>query len=241
MMYVDQTTDKNFTGYLFRLKITDKPTYGDMEILHVWPYTGDGSTLPAGPDGLELSASGKVYVMLAGFNQIAVIDPAIRNIFANQVALYTGPAKTGDPKNPLPWVNPSNMSFDNARRRILVTNHAFFYPLPVPPALFAVFDVFVDETGPIGPSTLTATPNPIPAAGAFFGSATISWNAPSAQIIEVRVGSPSGALFTHNINNGSMATGPWVTNGLTFYLQDITGDKPLTADNTLATVTVNLK
>jgi hypothetical protein len=32
-----------------------------------------------------------------------------------------------------------------------------------------------------------------------------------------------------------------VTDGTTFYLQDATGDNPLTADNTLATVVVHLQ
>jgi len=241
MLYVDQTTDATLTGYLYRIRMTPNPTYADLEILHVWPYTGNGSTYPVGPDGIELSASGKVYVALPGVNQIAVVDPNIRNIFANQTGLYGGPGNTGDPKNPLPWVGPASMSFDTARHRLLFTNHASLYPAPVPPVLFAVLDLFVDETGPVAGPTLTATPNPILAGGAFFGTATINWNAPAAQIIEVRVGGPSGALFTHNINNGSMATGPWVTNGLTFYLQDVTGGKTLTSENTLATVTINLK
>ena len=64
---------------------------------------------------------------------------------------------------------------------------------------------------------------------------TISWNAPTASVIQVRVGSPSGALFTDNFNSGSMQTGAWVTNGMTFYLQDVSNGKALTSANTLAT------
>ena len=89
------------------------------------------------------------------------------------------------------------------------------------------------------PASLTASPNPIAlAAGAVDGVTTISWNAPSATTIEIHVGSPSGPLFTQNSNSGSMATGAWVTNGLTFYLQDVSTGQSLTSATTLATVTV---
>lgn len=89
-------------------------------------------------------------------------------------------------------------------------------------------------------ASLTANPNPIHVVGGADGATTISWNAPTAQIIQVRVGSPGGNLFTDNFNSGSMQTGTWVTNGMTFYLQDVTGGKPLTSANTLATLVVNL-
>jgi hypothetical protein len=54
------------------------------------------------------------------------------------------------------------------------------------------------------------------------------------------VGSPSGPLFTYQGSQGSAQTGAWVTDGMTFYLQDVTGGKPLTAANTLATLVVHL-
>jgi parallel beta-helix repeat protein len=93
----------------------------------------------------------------------------------------------------------------------------------------------------IGPS-LTATPNPIPVTGsAFVGSTTLSWNAPDAQVIEIHIGSPNGKLFTQYGNRGSMQTGTWVPDGMTFFLQDVTGGKPLTSDYTLATLVVHLQ
>jgi cytochrome c551/c552 len=89
---------------------------------------------------------------------------------------------------------------------------------------------------------LTANPNPIPVkAGAFVGQTTLSWNAPDAQLIEIHIGSPSGPLFTEQGNRGSIQTGVWVSDGATFYLQDVTGGKPLTSDYTLATLVVNLQ
>ncbi len=90
-------------------------------------------------------------------------------------------------------------------------------------------------------ATLTANPNPIPVVGSSDGMTTISWNAPTAQIIQIRIGSPSGPLFTDNVSSGSMSTGQWVTDGMTFYLQDVTGGKAPTSGNTLATLVVHLK
>jgi parallel beta-helix repeat protein len=93
----------------------------------------------------------------------------------------------------------------------------------------------------VGPS-LTASPNPIPvAAGAIGGQTTLSWNAPDAQFIEIHLNSPNGQLFTYMGNRGSIQTGPWVADGTTFYLQDVTGENPRTADYTLTTLVVHLQ
>lgn len=89
-------------------------------------------------------------------------------------------------------------------------------------------------------STITATPNPIPVAAGELGTTTLQWYAPLASLVEVHVGSPTGPLFTRNGSQGSAATGAWVTNGMTFYLQNVTDGLPLTSANTLATVTVAL-
>jgi hypothetical protein len=90
--------------------------------------------------------------------------------------------------------------------------------------------------------SLTASPNPIPVTGnASLGQTTLSWNAPNADVIEIHIGSPSGALFTQMGTRGSIQTGLWVSDGLTFYLQDVTGGNPLTSDYTLATIVVHLQ
>jgi hypothetical protein len=72
-------------------------------------------------------------------------------------------------------------------------------------------------------ASLTANPNPIP--GNSPGVTTITWNAPGAQFIQIRVNSPTGPLFTYDGNSGSIQTGPWTTNGMTFYLIDVTNGK----------------
>ena len=92
------------------------------------------------------------------------------------------------------------------------------------------------------PPSLTATPNPIPITGsATFGMTTITWMAPAAEAVEVRIGSPNGVLFAGGGSRGSAQTGLWVPHGMTFYLQDVSGGKPLTEENTLATVVVRFQ
>ena len=89
---------------------------------------------------------------------------------------------------------------------------------------------------------LTARPNPVPVTGAgALGMTTLSWSAPDAHTVEIHVGAPDGKLLTRMGNRGSIQTGAWVTDGTTFYLQDVTGDKALTAENTIASVTVRLE
>jgi uncharacterized protein (TIGR03437 family) len=88
-----------------------------------------------------------------------------------------------------------------------------------------------------------SNPDPIPVVnGQTYASTTLSWYAPdSVTAVEVHVGSPSGPLFAAGQQNGSAQTGTWVSNGLAFYLQDVTGGKPLTSDNTLAVYTARFQ
>ena len=55
--------------------------------------------------------------------------------------------------------------------------------------------------------------------------------------VEVHVDAPNGNMFAgSNPGTYSLATGHWVRNGTTFYLQDVSNGQPLTPANTLATV-----
>ena len=93
--------------------------------------------------------------------------------------------------------------------------------------------LFGEVPSPVNVVSLTASPNPIPVTGSAYGITTISWNAPNAANVEVHVSSPNGPLLASGGNQGSAQTGLWVADGTTFYLQDVTGGKPLTASNTL--------
>ncbi len=86
---------------------------------------------------------------------------------------------------------------------------------------------------------LTASPNPILSAAPSGGPTTLSWSAPqSVQSVEIHINAPNGELLGAGGNSGSVQTGSSVTDGTTFYLQDVTSGNPLTATNTLDSVTV---
>ena len=88
-------------------------------------------------------------------------------------------------------------------------------------------------------SSISATPNPIvvPAGGSVYGKTVLVWDTAAAnQALEVHVGSPTGPLFARSGSTGSGTTGTWVTDGIVFYLQNVTGGQNVT----LATTTVNV-
>lgn len=90
--------------------------------------------------------------------------------------------------------------------------------------------------------TFTATPNPVLSYDNFgLGQTTLSWNAPDATDVEIRIGAPNGVNMGRHGSWGSASTGRWVGDGMMFYLQDVTGGKALTAANTLGTVRVNVR
>jgi hypothetical protein len=86
---------------------------------------------------------------------------------------------------------------------------------------------------------LSASPNPAPPADSTgLVQVTLTWGAPGASQVEIHVGGPGGVLMAGGGASGTTTTGVWVSNGMQFYLQDVSGGKPLTSENTLAKVTV---
>lgn len=93
-------------------------------------------------------------------------------------------------------------------------------------------------------ATITASPNRIQVwDGSGLGETAIAYTFLEGEDVEVRVGSPDGPLFTRSGasgTNGTKTTGKWVTDGMGFFLQDVSEGKPLTQEHTLATVTVRV-
>lgn len=86
---------------------------------------------------------------------------------------------------------------------------------------------------------LSATPNPAPPLDSTgYVQVTLTWNAPASPLVEIHVGAPDGPLLTTGGSSGTATTGAWVANGARFYLQDVSGGKPLSAPNTLAQIMV---
>jgi hypothetical protein len=89
--------------------------------------------------------------------------------------------------------------------------------------------------------TVTANPNPIKVCdGSNAGVTTLSWSATGTPEVELRIGTPDGGQFARTGPIGRKETGKWVGDGMVIYLQDVFGGKPLTAEYTIATVTLNI-
>lgn len=87
-------------------------------------------------------------------------------------------------------------------------------------------------------------PNPMIGDSSHLGVATVYWDASEMQSVtnvEIHVNSPSGPLINVGGAVGSATTGDSVTDGMVFYVQDVSGGKPLTAANTLATIHANVQ
>jgi aminoglycoside phosphotransferase (APT) family kinase protein len=67
-------------------------------------------------------------------------------------------------------------------------------------------------------------------------SAELHWGASGTPEVVVTIGAPGGAIFSRTGPSGGATTGPWVHEGMVFYLQDVSAGRPLTAANTLASV-----
>jgi hypothetical protein len=103
------------------------------------------------------------------------------------------------------------------------------------------------QTSPGAPSniaknaTITADPNPIKVCdGSGLGITKLTYSAKGPSQVEVRIASPNNGLLAHTGPVGTATSGKWVSNGTVFYLQDVSDGKPLTPENTLATVTVGV-
>jgi hypothetical protein len=92
-------------------------------------------------------------------------------------------------------------------------------------------------------ASFQASPNPIPVPqGTQFGTTTFYWSAiASVATTEIHIGAPNGPLFAQGSTSGTATATGWVADGTTFYLQDVTKQKPLTSLNTLGTVTVHFQ
>jgi hypothetical protein len=90
--------------------------------------------------------------------------------------------------------------------------------------------------------TFSASPNPVvPAGPTGLGLVTLSWNAPGLARVQVRVNSPEGPVMTGvEPGAGTASTGEWVTDGMTFYLQDAGSGDSSGGAKTLATVRVGI-
>jgi hypothetical protein len=88
---------------------------------------------------------------------------------------------------------------------------------------------------------ISAFPNPVLVFDySEAGVTKLTWMSTGTEAVEVHVGVPDGPLLSRTGPNGAAETGKWVSEGMVFCLQDVTGGKPLSPENTLATIKVQV-
>jgi hypothetical protein len=97
--------------------------------------------------------------------------------------------------------------------------------------------------------SITANPNPIliydqfadrSPGSSLIGTTQLSWTSRGTEVVEVHVDAPDGPLLSCTGPAGAAPTGRWVSDGMLFYLQNVSGGKPLTSANTLDIVKVSV-
>ncbi|HTE88625.1 MAG TPA: class I SAM-dependent methyltransferase [Terriglobales bacterium] len=88
-------------------------------------------------------------------------------------------------------------------------------------------------------ASVIADPNPLIVDPPAPGQVTLSWKSYGTRRVEIHVDDPNGKMFAGSGPGCfSKKTGQWTRVGMTFYLQNVSNGLPLTADNTLAKVTL---
>lgn len=96
----------------------------------------------------------------------------------------------------------------------------------------------MSTVGSGGGSAFVASPNPVPVYSPGAPAYTVLYfDVPGANTLQIHIGSPTGPLFTQTGASGIIGTGYWLTDGMTFYLQDVSNGLP---GITVATTTVHL-
>ena len=205
-------------------------------------YSGDAVYMPSVASVLSVNASSAAAgCPVADF--IALPNPApltgefgITTLFADAPCNYD--IRVGSASGPLfasatgfstaataAWVT-ENMSFYLQKQGDLTSNGTLaattvrLQPAPLT-------DCYVSE--------FEASPNPIPSTAAM-AMTTILANATCAY--DIRVGSTTGQLFAFGVGATQNSTGPWVTDGLTFFMQR---HNDMTPQGTLRTLTVGVR
>jgi len=89
--------------------------------------------------------------------------------------------------------------------------------------------------------TFAAVRNPVMRGSNGASTMSLAWNAPGVSAVDIRVGAVNGNSLGRQGAFGTATTGQFVTDGMMFYLQDVSDGKPLTAENTLGTVRASVR
>ncbi|MBM3786024.1 MAG: lactonase family protein [Acidobacteria bacterium] len=213
------------------------------------------STLPDWYRGINttaqilVSADGRfVYASNRGHDSIAVFRCDAQTGRLTEVSRHWTLGETPrnfniDPSGRFMYVahqNTDNLvvfKIDSATGMLEFTGHTFLSPGQ--PVCIVFHSEPLAGNSATGNVTFAATQNPVIPGSNGAAQVTLGWNAPGAEEVELRIGAPNGVNMGRDASWGTATTGQWVTDGMTFFLQDVSGGKPLTAANTLATVRVH--
>lgn len=111
--------------------------------------------------------------------------------------------------------------------------------LPPSAAVFPTRDIQALTILPTPKGSISAEPNPFHPDSQGTGITTLSWMTYATSRVEIHLDAPHGLLFARTGPGVfSQKTDQWVRDGMTFYLQNVSGGLPLTAENTIAMVTL---
>jgi DNA-binding beta-propeller fold protein YncE len=121
-------------GMVYRLPLVDHPSAAQLQEVFRYPPRSM-------PFGIAFGATGKLYVALAGANQISILQPDPTAAMQEQSRF---PSAAENARRSVPYDNPLGLAF-NGRGALLVTNSNVF---AVPDAShWAVLDAFVADKG----------------------------------------------------------------------------------------------
>jgi 2-polyprenyl-3-methyl-5-hydroxy-6-metoxy-1,4-benzoquinol methylase len=111
--------------------------------------------------------------------------------------------------------------------------------LPLTAPIFRTYDLEAFTIAPRPLGLIAAEPNPFRPDSQSQGRTIVSWMTYATNKVEIHLDAPDGPLFARS-GPGifSQETGQWVRDGTKFYLQNVSKGLPLTAENTLAVVTI---
>jgi sugar lactone lactonase YvrE len=125
---ISNPPDSAVQGSIYSLPLVDRPGPGNLTLVHRYPEP------MAAPDGIIFGRTGRLYVALAGTNQISIFDAG-----GTEVARF--PTAQDNAGQEIPWDTPASLTLDG-RGSLLVTNQSYINAIP---QHWAVLDTWVDD------------------------------------------------------------------------------------------------
>jgi sugar lactone lactonase YvrE len=126
------TMSGQHAGTLFRLPLEDHPVLEDLTVFH--KYVNQEA-----PDDMAFARSGRLYIALAGSNEISVLSPN-----GEELKRYSNVQAVGRDGKTVPFDAPAQPAFVGDLPFLLCTNHAYFTR---DPNHYALLGMRVEDVG----------------------------------------------------------------------------------------------